>query len=82
MRVPPDMCDPGKKRIDSGELTADDIKQQAARLKRASKKAPLLLSAPTGKGVTEAKRALLEIIDRSGGTTAARRRAEAPAWQP
>jgi GTP-binding protein len=63
-------------------LTPEQIKQQAARLKRASKKTPLLLSAPTGSGVTEAKRALLSIIDGSGGTTAARRRAEAPAWQP
>lgn len=25
MRVPPDMCDPGKKRIDSGALTVDDV---------------------------------------------------------
>src|SRR6188508_2207358 len=59
-------------------LTPELIKQQAARLKRASKKTPLLLSAHSGKGVIEAKRALLEIIDGSGGTTAARRRAEAP----
>src|SRR6267154_1355421 len=63
-------------------LTLEVIKEQAARLKRASKKSPLLLSAQSGKGVIEAKRALLEIIDSSGGTTAARRRAEAPAWQP
>jgi hypothetical protein len=32
--------------------------------------------------VPEALRALLAIIDEGGGTTAARRRAEAPAWQP
>jgi GTP-binding protein len=63
-------------------LTPEVIKQQAARLKRASKTTPLLLSAHSGQGVVEAKRALLEIIDSSGGTTAARRRAEAPAWQP
>jgi GTP-binding protein len=63
-------------------LTPEVIKQQAARLKRASKKTPLLLSAPTGAGVIEAKRALLAIIDDSGGTTAARRRAETQAWQP
>ena len=63
-------------------LTPEVIKQQAARLKRASKKTPLLLSSLSGKGVIEAKRALLEIIDEGGGTTAARRRAEAPAWQP
>src|SRR6195256_2422872 len=61
-------------------LTPEVIKQQAGRLKRASKKTPLLLSAQSGKGVIEAKRALLEIIDAGGGTTAARRRAEAPAW--
>src|ERR1044071_9649832 len=47
-------------------LTPEAIKQQAARLKRASKKAPLLLSAQSGQGVIEAKRALLEIIDSSG----------------
>ncbi|MCX7312834.1 MAG: GTPase ObgE [Alphaproteobacteria bacterium] len=63
-------------------MTPELIKQQAARLKRACTKTPLLLSAASGKGVIEAKRALLEIIDSSGGTTAARRRAEAPAWQP
>jgi GTP-binding protein len=63
-------------------LTPEQIKQQTARLKRASKKAPLLLSAHSGAGVPEAKRALLKIIDSSGGTTAVRRRAEAAAWQP
>jgi GTP-binding protein len=63
-------------------LTPEVIKQQAARLKRASKRTPLLLSSLSGKGVVEAKRALLKIIDEGGGTTAARRRAEAPAWQP
>jgi GTP-binding protein len=63
-------------------MTPEQIKSQAAKLKRACKKAPLLLSAHSGQGVPEAKRALLKIIDNSGGTTAARRRAEAPAWQP
>jgi GTP-binding protein len=63
-------------------MTPEQIKQQSARLKRASKKTPLLLSAHSGVGVVEAKRTLLKIIDGSGGTTAARRRAEAPAWQP
>src|ERR1700676_352881 len=43
-------------------LTPEVVKQQAARLKRASKKPPLLLSSHSGKGVIEAKRALLEII--------------------
>jgi GTP-binding protein len=63
-------------------LTPELIKQQAARLKRASKQTPLLLSSHSGPGVAEAKRALLAIIDEGGGTTAARRRAETPAWQP
>jgi len=63
-------------------LSPEEIKRQAARIKRASKKAPLLLSAHSGAGVPEALRALLKIIDSSGGTTAARRRAEAVAWQP
>ena len=63
-------------------MTPEAIKAQTAKLKKACKKTPLLLSAHSGKGVTEAKRALLEIIDSSGGTTAARRRAEASAWQP
>jgi GTP-binding protein len=63
-------------------LTPELVKQQAARLKRASKQTPLLLSSHSGQGVAEAKRALLAIIDEGGGTTAARRRAETPAWQP
>ncbi|MBM3529927.1 MAG: GTPase ObgE [Alphaproteobacteria bacterium] len=63
-------------------MTPEQIKQQAARLKRAAKKTPLLLSAHSGAGIVEAKRALLAIVDEAGGTTAARRRAEAPAWQP
>jgi GTP-binding protein len=63
-------------------LTPEVIKQQAARLKRASKKTPLLLSSHSGQGVAEAKRALLAIIDEGGGTSAARRSAETPTWQP
>jgi len=63
-------------------MTPDQIKQQAARLKRASKKTPLRLSALSGAGIIEAKRELLKVIDGTGGTTAARRRAEASAWQP
>jgi GTP-binding protein len=63
-------------------LTPEFVKQQAARLKRASKQTPLLLSSHSGQGVAEAKRALLAIIDEGGGTSAARRRAETPAWQP
>ncbi len=34
-------------------LSAEDIKQQVARLKRAAKKTPLVMSAVSGEGVTE-----------------------------
>jgi GTP-binding protein len=63
-------------------MTPEDIKLQSGRLKRACKKTPLLLSAHSRNGVPEALRALLKIIDAAGGTTAARRKAEMPAWQP
>ncbi|HWL30545.1 MAG TPA: GTPase ObgE [Xanthobacteraceae bacterium] len=63
-------------------MTDEAIKQQAARLKRACKKTPLLLSAHSRKGVAEALRALQKVIDDAGGSATARRRAEAPAWQP
>src|SRR5436190_5747753 len=43
-------------------MSPEDLKQQLARLKRASKKTPLVLSAATGKGVPEALRALLAIV--------------------
>jgi GTP-binding protein len=63
-------------------MTDEAIKQQAARLKRACKKTPLLLSAHSRKGVAEALRALQKVIDDAGGSATARRLAEAPAWQP
>ncbi|MGA2893482.1 MAG: GTPase ObgE [Xanthobacteraceae bacterium] len=65
----------------SDALSADDVKQQMALLKRAAKKTPLLVSAVSGDGVPEVLRALFKVIDR------ARHVAEAPAaedavWQP
>src|SRR5271155_3853090 len=44
-------------------LNPDDIKQQMALLKRAAKKAPLVISAVSGEGVPEVLRALLKVID-------------------
>jgi GTP-binding protein len=44
-------------------LTAEQVKQQTARLKRAAGKAPLVVSAATGAGVREVVRALLKVID-------------------
>jgi GTP-binding protein len=61
-------------------MTAQEIKEQAARLKRAARKTPLVLSAATGKGVPEALRALLAVIDAARPKPAAQ--APEPAWQP
>jgi GTPase len=63
-------------------MTPEDIKQQAARLKRASRKTPLLVSAQTHQGVAEALRALLAVIDQAGGSKAVGLAAKQPAWQP
>jgi GTPase len=46
-------------------LTPEQIKQQVARLKRAAKKTPLIISAVSGQGVTDALRALAKVIDRA-----------------
>jgi len=62
-------------------MTAEEIKTQAAKLKKACKKTPLVLSSASGQGMAEALRALLKVIGE------ARDEAEAPqakeaAWQP
>jgi GTPase len=62
-------------------LSADIIKQQVTRLKRAAGKTPLVLSGVSGEGVTEALRALLKIIDDNRRAAAAPSDADA-AWQP
>ena len=43
-------------------MSAADIKQQAARLQRAAKKPPLVVSAVSGQGVKEVLRAVLKVI--------------------
>jgi GTP-binding protein len=64
-------------------MTPEQIKEQAARLKRASKKTPLLLSAHSRKGVPEALRALAEVIGKAADEKPKRtRRSATPAWQP
>jgi len=63
-------------------LTAEQRKQQLARLKRAAKKTPLVVSAATGDGVSDVLRALLDVI---GEEARARKNAaavKAPAWTP
>ncbi len=44
-------------------LSPEELKKQKARLQRAAKRAPLVISAAAGKGVPEALRALLRVID-------------------
>ena len=44
-------------------VTPEQLKQQIARLKRAAKKTPLVISAATRQGVPEALRALMKVID-------------------
>jgi GTPase len=59
-------------------LTPEQLKQQIARLKRAAKKTPLVISGATHQGVTDALRALVKVIDARGEAE----RPVAAAWQP
>jgi len=61
-------------------LDPEQLKQQLARLKRAAKKTPFVLSAVTGAGVPEVLRALLGVIDERRVGEAAK--PEVEAWQP
>jgi GTP-binding protein len=63
-------------------LSPDDLKQQLARLKRAAKKTPLMVSAATGKGVQEALRALLAVVGDASRTPKPKSAAEAAPWSP
>jgi GTPase len=61
-------------------LTPEQLKEQLARLKRAAKKTPLVVSAATRQGVPEVLRALRKVIDESQSADDDHK-AEAPAWQ-
>jgi GTP-binding protein len=63
-------------------LSPDELKQQLARLKRAAKKTPLVLSAATGRGVPEALRALLAVVGDASRAPKAKNAAEAAPWSP
>jgi GTP-binding protein len=63
-------------------LDPDTLKEQVARLKRAAKRAPLVLSSASGQGVQEALRALLSVIDAERTGTSAAATAEAAEWRP
>jgi len=62
-------------------LSADDIKQQLARLKRAAKKPPLVVSAVSGDGVAEVLRALYQVIEKTR-PAATEASTTTSAWQP
>jgi len=61
-------------------LTPEQIEEQVARLKRAAKKTPLVLSAQSGQGVDAALHELLRVIDESSRTE--KKREPQPAWHP
>jgi GTPase len=61
-------------------LTPKQLKEQKARLKRAAKATPLVISAVTRQGVTEALRALVKAID--AAADAAEPPPEAVGWRP
>jgi GTP-binding protein len=58
-------------------LSPEELKTQTARLKRAAKKTPLVISAATRQGLPQALRALLQVIDQAGEAPQ-----EAVEWQP
>src|SRR5438477_2477051 len=66
----------------SDALTADDRKQQLARLKRAAKKTPVVISAATGDGVGNVLRALLGVIGEAARSRKAGSATKAAAWTP
>ena len=60
-------------------VTSEHLKDQKARLKRAAKKTPLLLSSVSRAGVPEALRALLSVIGEAPVSAKAKRATESPA---
>ena len=62
-------------------LTAGEIKEQAARLKRAAKKQPFVISAVSGNGVPEVLRALIAVIEKARDREVEPTTVNA-AWQP
>ena len=63
-------------------MTPEVLKQQIARLKRAAKRVPLVVSAATGEGVPEVLRALAKMVDQARSDSHEPAPARTPAWQP
>ncbi len=62
-------------------MTPEAIKAQTAKLKKACKKSPLVLSSASGQGVSDVLRALLKVID-GARADADNTEAKEKAWQP
>jgi len=62
-------------------LSAGEIKEQAARLRRAAKGSPLIISAVSGQGVLEVLRALMAVIENARGNKV-EPKTETATWQP
>ena len=62
-------------------LTPEAIKTQIAKLKKACKQTPLVLSSASGQGVPEALRALRKVID-GASENAEGASAKEAVWQP
>ena len=63
-------------------LTPEAIKSQTAKLKKACKKTPLMLSSASGQGVKDVLRALFKVIDAARGDAAEQPKSKEAAWQP
>jgi GTP-binding protein len=63
----------------SDAMTPEQIKEQVAKLKRAAKTTPLVVSTATGHGVPEVLRALLKVVAQARAATEAQPEA---AWHP
>jgi GTP-binding protein len=61
-------------------LDSDTVKQQTARLKRAAKKTPLVISAVSGEGVADVLRRLLTVIEKAR-TSQAEPASASASWQ-
>ena len=65
-------------------VSAKDLAAQKAKLKRASKRDPLILSAHTGKGVKEVLRALFKLVEAKNERVLSKKKSKegARAWRP
>jgi GTP-binding protein len=63
-------------------LTPEAIKAQTAKLKKACKKTPLVLSSASGQGVKDVLRALFKVIDTARARATEEPKSKEAAWQP